>query len=365
MSQPLLERFLGKLEQFFKIRSSCENYGYLNARIRARISNFLTDGDYQRIAEGNLETFEQYLLESPYSESFRFQLVMSHKGILRRIEAAIAHHVSRQMRFLREKAEGEAQKLLEIALARSDLLNGRLILRASFSGNRGGGEPQWHNYGALPEEFYGELWGNQITSSDIIGKCRANGHPFALILARAISEMDHSRDIVKAERFLLQHMLDFGWQTIASFHSKNSRMLSEYLGRSIDMWNLGIWLRWQNEYIQKNEAVGMYIPNGKWLSRERLSKNSSLKELVYLTPWQKTLEMEGKQSPHNYQRSLFVEFMKWQANLFRGDPLGIEVSLGFMGKYFIEWHNLNLLAVGLSIDLQKENLLSKLIPVSF
>ena len=93
---------------------------------------------------------------------------MSHKGILRRIEAAIAHHVSRQMRFLREKAEGEAQKLLEIALARSDLLNGRLILRASFSGNRGGGEPQWHNYGALPEEFYGELWGNQITSSDII-----------------------------------------------------------------------------------------------------------------------------------------------------------------------------------------------------
>lgn len=72
---------------------------------------------------------------------------------MRRIEAAIAHEVNLQLRFVQEKAEGEAKELLGVVLARSDLMNGRILLRALHTGSKNGEEPQWHNYGNLTEGF--------------------------------------------------------------------------------------------------------------------------------------------------------------------------------------------------------------------
>jgi V/A-type H+-transporting ATPase subunit C len=312
-----------------------------------------------------LQSLEQFLLESHYGESLRLKLVTSRGGPLRRIEAAIAHEVNLQLRFVQEKAEGEAKELLGVVLARSDLMNGRILLRALHTGSKNGEEPQWHNYGNLTEGFYSDLWKNTKTATDIIEGCRALGHPYALAIAASFAELDQSGNLVRAERMLLLSMLDLFWKKVGQFDSGNSRLLQEYLERSIDMWNLGIWLRQRYGQVPTVEATKMYLQNGRWIFIEKLSKTTILSEVVQGTPWQGIIKPIENNKPQEFQRALFVQFMKWQSDLFRADPLGVAVGLGFIAKYLIEWQNLSLLAVGLSLGLSEKELESRLIPIQF
>jgi len=364
LSLSLRGKLQHRLTKFFGKQSfSHENYGYLNACLRGRTSRLFKTEDYSIIARGTLQSLEQFLLESHYGESLRLKLVTSRGGPLRRIEAAIAHEVNLQLRFVQEKAEGEAKELLGVVLARSDLMNGRILLRALHTGSKNGEEPQWHNYGNLTEGFYSDLWKNTKTATDIIEGCRALGHPYALAIAASFAELDQSGNLVRAERMLLLSMLDLFWKKVGQFDSGNSRLLQEYLERSIDMWNLGIWLRQRYGQVPTVEATKMYLQNGRWIFIEKLSKTTILSEVVQGTPWQGIIKPIENNKPQEFQRALFVQFMKWQSDLFRADPLGVAVGLGFIAKYLIEWQNLSLLAVGLSLGLSEKELESRLIPI--
>ena len=129
------------------------------------------------------------------------------------------------------------------------------------------------------------------------------------------------------------------------------------------MWNLGIWLRQRYGQVPTVEATKMYLQNGRWIFIEKLSKTTILSEVVQGTPWQGIIIPIENNKPQEFQRALFVLFMKWQSDLFRADPLGVAVGLGFIAKYLIEWQNLSLLAVGLSLGLSEKELESRLIPI--
>lgn len=350
-------RFLGKLS------FSHENYGYLNACLRGRVSRLFKTDDYETIARGDLKAFEQFLLESPYAESFRQKLVTLRSGTLRRIESAIAREVSLQLRFLGDTAQGEAKDLLGVILARSDLMNGRLLLRALYTDSKHGEEPQWHDYGNLSANFYSDIWQNTATATDIISRCRIQAHPYALALGSSFVELERTKDLMKAERVLLTSMLKLFQENVNKYSSSNSTILCEYLGRSIDMWNLGIWLRQRSGFIPSETALKLYLQNGQWLTIKKLSQATVLMELVHQTPWQAIIRAIENSTPQEFQRALFVQFIKWQADLFRANPLGVEVGMGYIAKYIIEWQNLNLLSVGLSMGLPEKELLSRLIPV--
>jgi V/A-type H+-transporting ATPase subunit C len=58
-----------------------------------------------------------------------------------------------------------------------------------------------------------------------------------------------------------------------------------------------------------------------------------------------------------------IQMLNWQKKLYRSNPLGIEVALGYVAMYLIEWENLNLLAVGLASRMNSEDLLKRIISV--
>lgn len=341
-----------------------ENYGYLNASLRARKSSFLEWEDFCRLAMGNREDLEAVLLEPPYDESYRAQLVMGAgaPGGLGRIEAALSGGAGAQLLWVKKLAIGEPHLLVEVALSRADLHNCRILLRAFSVPGKRGKEPLWHGYGILPVSFFSTLW-KTSRLVDASERALSFGNPLADILGSALGEIRKGGGQVMAEKLLLRKMVEYLRGELKGIRGANAVILREYLGRLVDLWNLGVWLRRRSGYRPEGWSGQNFLQTGAWLPVERLEKVQAIRELVHGTPWDRVVRNIGSVSPQDFQRDLQIHFWKWQLGLFRKDPLSIGVALGFIAMQIIEWNNLNTIAVGQAIGLTGSGLVQRLIPL--
>ncbi len=351
-------KLLGQL-----LKNSPENYGYLNATLRARSSSFLTMNDYISISKGDLGDLEQFLLDSRYGLSYREQLAITRQALLGRIENAIANGACLELLHIKELAKGEPLILLEIIFARADMLNSRLILRALSTGTVSGPSPRWHSYGSLSGSFYNDLWKDSPSLVGIMERCYSKGHPFAVALADSLLDLQNGFDLQKAERTMLLGMLDQLWKTLSHLSTSNSQLVRNLLGMTIDTWNIGIWLRQRTGYPVSDRTGQLFIDKGLSFNPDKLSRSKAMADLVHGTLWRTALRGIEGQTPQDFQRALNIYMWKWQMKLFRSNPLGIEVAMGYMARQLVEWENLNLLSVGLAMNLPSEELIARLIPV--
>ncbi|MBN1332408.1 MAG: V-type ATPase subunit [Synergistales bacterium] len=351
------------MKLFWARKYSQGNYGYLNALMRARSSLFLKKEDYLRLSEGDLEALEQFLLDSRYAESYRSALVIGERSILSRVETAVANYICGELRHFHHIAEGEASILLGLILARADILNSRLIMRAAYTGRFGGKQPRWHDYGSLPGSLFSDLWQNSSGLSDVIERCHNHGHDFSLALADALVDIRRGYDLFRAERGFLLSILDNFWERLERSGTTNGKMVKDLLGMIIDTWNLGIWLKHRYGYPLPGKEDVLYLPSGKWLDQTRLSSTKVLNDLVKGTPWTGIIRTIENQRPQDFQRSISIYMWTWQRKYFRKDPLGIAVAIGYVAKELIEWENLNLISVGLAVGMKEREIFERLIPV--
>lgn len=351
------------LKNLFKFLDSSNNYEYFNAIIRRRVSLLLDHGDYVKIAKDDIDSFEQFLLDSRYAESYRSQLVRTRRSTLSRIEFAIANQLSRELNHSRKIAKGEVYDLLDVILARSDLYNTRLVIRSLFTGTFGGKEPIWQDFGAIPMGFFSDLWWEGKTPEKILEKCHSQGHPMALALASSVSDFQQGYDLHHAERKLLIKHIEYLNDSLSSTNSSSAKVIKDYLGMNIDLWNVGIWTRANSKAGKFVKKEPDYIPGGLSFSVSELNEARILGVLIRGSRWSGALGIMEKDRHGNIQRAMQIQMLNWQKKLYRSNPLGIEVALGYVAMYLIEWENLNLLAVGLASRMNSEDLLKRIISV--
>lgn len=319
--------------------------------------------DYAVISKGDLKSFEQFLLESRYGASYREELAVMNQTLLGRIESAIAKGTCQELNHIKQLAKGEPGVLLEVLFARGDILNCRLVLRAMSTGTISGPPPRWHSYGAIGESFYSDIWRQSSSLMETIQKCYSKGHPFAVALADSLLDLDKGFELQQAERTFLLGMLDQLWKTLDHFSSSNVKRVRDFLGMTIDVWNMGIWIRRRAGYPDSTVPSPMFIRKGAWLDVDTLSRSRVMTELVHGSPWRKVIRGIEESTPRDFQRALSVYMWKWQLQLFRTNPLGIEVAIGYMARQLVEWENLNLLSVGMAMEIAPEDLMARLIPI--
>lgn len=319
--------------------------------------------DYYSIADGDLNGLEQFLLDSRYSENYREQLAVSNQALLGRIENAVAAGSCKELLHIKSIALGEPALLLEIIFSRADILNSRLILRALATKTISGPPPRWHSYGALGSTFYDDLWRKSPSIMDITERCYSDGHPFAIALADSLLDFNRGIDIQVAERVLLLGVIKRLFASLENISSSNARIVRKFLGLTVDMWNIGIWIRRRAGYVSTDPTDDVYIVGGAWLDSKKLTESKAMADLVHATPWRKVVRGIDEKAPRDFQRALSIDMWNWQMNLFREDPLGIQVAIGYVAKQLVEWENLNLLSVGMAMGLSSQNLLNRLIHV--
>lgn len=337
------------------------NYGYLNARLRSRMTEFLPREEFAKLASGNVADLELYLIDSTYGESYRKGLLRQNLSLNRRMEMALAHTATRRLKEAKSFAEGEPADFFEILLARADIYNCRYILRASRTKTVGSGEePFWHGYGTLPEAFFQDLWASRDVD-EVIEKALFFGHPFAVNLAHACRELKNSGQLVFAERRLLGEVLDHCFGILKAHKGKNADLVKEYLGRMIDIWNVNIFSRRKRTGGEDGEPEKPFLEGGAYLSVKRLSESRNIRELLLETPWQRAIGRVSDAGPQvPLQSVMSKDFALWQMKLYRQDPLGIEVAISYIAHQLTEWQNLNILAAGLELGFEADDIVSRL-----
>jgi len=324
-----------------------QNYEYLNARLRARLNSFIPVDDLVRLSRGTVRELELFLIDSAYAESYRANLVSLEASPLSRIEVAVSLGSAEKIRDTLRLAQGEARELLKVVTTRSDLHNARLVLRGLSLGRDPLKNPAWHTYGELEPGFFEALW---KTSSilDAREKCLANGSPFALALGEALEAKQEGETLPSAERLLLVHFLAHLQGLFGKIGSKGSETALEVMGRMVDLWNIGIWLRRKKGNMEETIA---FLPYGKWVTLGRLASASSPKQLFEGTPWIREIKPEILEtgSPLALQGEFNTAFWRWQSFLYRRNLLGCEVAISYLARLLLEWQNLNILAVGLAL----------------
>lgn len=337
-----------------------ENYGYLNARLRAHFSDFLGKEEYRRLAEKSLEGIEIFLLDTRYGKNFRKSLVEEPLSTHRRIEIALADTTADSLSHARKMAMGEPGDLLGVLLSGADIHNGRLLLRFFFTGALYDGNPMWHSYGSLPIHFYRQLWGIRSVPH-VIDRCLALPSPLARPLARAFSELGKGVELPGSERVLLAGILAYLNETLDRHRTKNSAIVREFLGRSIDIWNMNIWSRVISGIMSVEKGSDLYIDNGAYLSINRLNGSSDIRQLFRGTPWEEVVSGSKSEGIALIASMATRNFWLWQISQKRKDPLGIEVAIGFCAHQLVEWQNLNALVVGIDMGLPVDSIMDKMI----
>jgi V/A-type H+-transporting ATPase subunit C len=326
------------------------NYGYLNARLRARLDSFIQPRELRRLSGGTIRDLELFLLESAYAESYRAHLVAVEASPLARIEMAVSIGVADRIRNTVNLAQGEPRELMKVVTTRSDLHNSRLVLRGLSLGRDPSRNPSWHGYGELEADFFDSLW-SANTTLDAREKCLANGTPLALALGDALEVRQEGESLPLAERQLLNAFLSYQEGLFRKIGGAGSETAIEVLGRSVDLWNIGIWFRKHRGDRGKAQEAIAFLPYGKWLEIPRLESSDSVRAMLETTPWTKGIEASVLQagSATSLQGELNRAFWKWQSFLYRRNLLGFEVAVSFLARLLMEWQNLNILAVGLAL----------------
>lgn len=344
------------------LKNLSQNYGYLNARLRGRLASFIRPAELRKLSEGTIRDLEMFLLDSAYAESYRANLVTSEASPLARIELAISLGVASHIRETVRLAQGEPRELLKIVTTRSDLHNSRLILRGLSLGRDRLSTPIWHAYGEIDPAFYASLW-TATSILDAREKCLALADPLALALGEALETRQEGHPLPFAERHLLTAFLVFLNKLFDRIRSSGSETAAEVIGRTVDLWNIGIWFRNHRAKIENRQEKIPFLPYGKWLPFPRLESATAIRSLVEGTPWGREIHPAAlaSDSPSILQREFNTAFWRWQSFLYRRNLLGLEVSISYLSRLLLEWQNLNILAVGLALELPAAEIARRII----
>ncbi len=168
-----------------------DDFGYLNARIRARRGEFLPESFFKEGLRVDFSDFLRLLAESPYGAHLAGENLPD-------VDRAVAGHFAERVADLRTLASGEAREAMTLLFMRADLANIKSILRAKATG-RSSEEVQAQLVGgSLPESLLQPL----IEAPDAAAMAQVlvlPGHPVAKALREAART---SSDAIEVEMLL-------------------------------------------------------------------------------------------------------------------------------------------------------------------
>jgi V/A-type H+-transporting ATPase subunit C len=332
------------------------DFPYVNARVRAMRSRLLTPAQIEDlIALPSMAAFIQALGATPYSGSLQEALVR-YDGV-RAVDDALARDFQRTTRRILEFADGPAQKLITIFLLRWDLANLRAIIRGKHAGRSaeeilGAILPA----GTLSEVALQEMAGHP-TIGALAGTLDLLGHPFAAALAEGTTGYAKTNDLLalelQLERAYVAHVLR------KTAGRGDARVLREILRAEIDVANIKTALRLAAAGgLSEEQRQRFLIPGGR-LVTEKIFLDLSADRMLAQT-WTH-LRVQGfplKELPQDlvaFERALDLQLgQKLAARYIGGDPLGLDIVVGYLTMKSAEVANLRLIARGKFLGLARD-----------
>ncbi|MDI6772903.1 MAG: V-type ATPase subunit [bacterium] len=332
------------------------DFPYINARVRAMRSRLLTAAQLDELLGApTLPAFLQALASTPYAGDLQEALVRF-EGV-RAVDEALARNLHRTTRKILGFADGRPRALIEVVLLRWDLVNLRVIVRGKHAG-RSGDEVM---AALLPAGTLGEAaLKEMVTAPDIagvVGTLEAVGHPFAPVMAEAMAGYAGNQDLLAFELLLDRAYVERGLRQTRG-RSGDAAVLREVLQAEIDAANAKTALKLGSAGGLDEEALlRFFIPGGVLLPADLFLALSA--SSTRASAWRR-LRINGfpirdlPETPIEFERALDLATAQALAGRYSGDPLGLDIVIGYLALKTYEVANLRLVARGAFLGLPRE-----------
>ncbi len=369
-----------------------DDYGYINARVRAMKSRLLSRRTYgELLGRTSIDELLAALAQTPYRASMEAALARETGWAALRdaLRRDLTSHLGRVRAMVMDQPDSEPAQLVRILLARWDRTNLLAVLRVQIQGPAGVGGLDGTGTGTLAP--VGELDETALTGLlhqpdlramiDLATQWRL---PYAAALRHALPEVAARGDPAILEAALdRQHAEHIQAWLAALKPSDNVNLVRQVVAWERDLTNLLAALRLRQARLREYpggrparlpaegaEAAAWYLPGGL-LPQELLAGlldepdahrvYDLLAQAQSTGPWRPALTAWVEHgSLTGLQRALERELTERLVELFRHDPLTIAPVIAYIAAKENEARNVRLIAAGLVHGLPREQVAAEL-----
>jgi V/A-type H+-transporting ATPase subunit C len=347
-------------------------FEYGNTRLRGMKARLLTASELDRLSkEGDLDALSDSLTDTAYAESM--EVGLAYAGGRAAIMYALREEMKRVFDKIRGFYQGEIREMVMLSLRHYDIFNLKTILRGLDAG--------------LPfDEIRRSLLPIGELSLPVLEELARAGDPRGAIDRMATLQMGHARPLLRlrrerpgAEVYEMEIALS-QWhfehaQEILLGAARKFEPMREAVAMDADISNIMTALRFAAAGLEIDDitrwkhddtALWPFVPSGK-LEIEQLksaTESGNVAEAVEqlaVQPYQAAL-LTGLEDYRRTGRlseieSALMEYrLSWRASLIMEDPLGIGVSLAYIGLKVNEIQNLRRITIGIELGLPAEDI---------
>lgn len=341
------------------------DFAYINARVRAMRSRLLPAAQLEDLlGSSSMAAFLQALSGTPYGGDLQEALLRYQD--LRAVDEAVARNFQRTTQAILSFADGRPRALIEAVLLRWDLANLRVILRGKHAARPAEEVVQaLLPAGTLRELVLKEMAG-QPDMAALAGTLEVVGHPLTAAMADGVAEYAATQDLLafelRLERAYMDHL-----RRLLRGRDANRRAVREILATEVDGTNVKTALKLAAAGSLDEEQRGRcFISGGSLVDAPLFLALSDAG--TQAAAW-RDLRRRGfpiRTLPDDlvaFERTLDLSLTRALAAHYRGDPLGIDIVVGYLAKKSAEVANLRLIARGHLLGLPRDAVRRELVLV--
>lgn len=339
------------------------DFPYINARVRAMRSRLLQAGRMDELlGASTFDAFLHGLTATPYARDL--QEALTRYQSIGAVDEALARNFFQTTRKILGFADGKARTLIEALLLRWDLANVRAVLRGKHAGRT----EEEIMASVLPAGTLGEVALRELARHPdipaVAGALEAFGHPLGQAVALGLAAYLKDKDLLGLELALDRFYAEYVLGAVRG-GGHNETVLREALQAEIDALNVktAVKLARLEEGLDAEGRRRFFIPGGAMVD-EKLFLTLSGRDTLE-RGWE-VLRVRGvhvDQIPENlteFEKALDLVLVRRAARLYLGDPLGIDVVVGYLALKYNEVVNLRLIArskfLGIPRDVVKKEM---------
>ena len=336
------------------------DFPYINARVKVMKSRLLPRSRLEEFLQApDLDALIQGLTETPYN--MELQEALSRFTGARAIDEALSQNFYHATRRILSFADGSSRRQIEVILLRYDLQNLRAIVRGRHTGKV---EDEilatLYPGGLLSEVKLRELL-QQPDLRAVADTLVTWMHPLGRALREGVDAAQRSGSLLDIEMALDRAYAQYGLR-VADGEGDGEATFRRFLGAEITATNVKTALKLRRmKELSREERERFFILGGA-LSRERFlalaDPQSSLAEIAAVRVF--GTELPRTDNLLEVERAIDQAAQRMAAQLSLGDPLALDVVIGYLTRKATEVSNLRVIAhaklLGLDAELTRQEL---------
>lgn len=323
------------------------DFGYLNARLRGQHSRLLVTKDYEELLSlSDIEAFIRWLESSPYGRDW--QLARARAQGLEAVELALEMNFAQTASKMIQMSEGRVRWLVELLLRRWDLQNIIAVIRGL---HQGAGREEIRRglwpAGKLSSVKLDELASQKDVAAvaDILAIWKDS---FARPLTQGMADYLMNRDLQKLEMGLRRYYYDWMLRELRGW-GRDRALLRRLVREEIDLGNARTVAQLQSQGVVLPEQAGeQFIAGGLVITRkvffELFDPRKRRRLLAQLRPTPYYRILLRPEDRLEEERELERRRAGWLSQRYRGDPLSLDIAVGFLWRKYHEVANLRMIA---------------------